>query len=173
MATRYLNCTNGDADAFGEFTEPAGRGTASRPRLAHLPCAVWHSTLPRAAATERRAAHCGQGRLSLETASLIDHVPYVTAPEETPRGWVPFFDGLDPAEAARAPDRAQSDRPFARPPEHGDDVHEVLMTTLTRRVARPDAPRRTRYGARPQQRQPRAHPHRIRPGLTASLCSTT
>ncbi len=133
MATRYLYIArHGDADAFGEFTD-TGREQAKLlgQRLAHLPIdAVWHSPLPRAAATAQEvAAQLRPGTPVAEAAELIDHVPYVPAPEETPQAWVPFFDGYDPAEAAAGNRTAHSlTARFAAPPEHGDDVHEVLIT---------------------------------------------
>ena len=64
-----------------------------------------------------------------EAPELIDHVPYVPTPEETPPSWVPFFDGYDSGEAEAGHQIAQSltDR-FATVPEGDDDVHEVLIT---------------------------------------------
>jgi len=127
---------HGDADAFGEFTD-TGREQARLlgQRLAHLPIdAVWHSPLSRAAATAPElAAQFRSGTPVAEAAELIDHVPYVPTPEETPHAWVPFFDGYDSAEAAAGNRIAHSlTARFATPPERGDDVHEVLITQATR-----------------------------------------
>lgn len=133
MATRYLYIArHGDADAFGEFTD-TGREQARLlgQRLAHLPIdAVWHSPLPRAAATAQElAAQLPSGTPVAEAAELIDHVPYVPTPEETPQAWVPFFDGYDPAEAAAGNRIAHTlTARFATPPEDADDIHEVLIT---------------------------------------------
>ncbi|MGO1770127.1 MAG: histidine phosphatase family protein [Microbacterium sp.] len=133
MTARYLYISrHGDADAFGAFTD-IGREQARLlgERLAHLPIdAVWHSPLARAAATARElAVHLRPGTPVAEAAELIDHVPYVPKPEETPRGWMPLFDGYDPAEAVAGDRLAHSlTARFATPPEHGDDVHEVLIT---------------------------------------------
>lgn len=133
MATRHLYLArHGNADAFGETTD-IGRRQARLlgRRLAHLPIdAVWHSPLPRAAACAREvAAQLRPGTPVAEAAELIDHVPYVPTPEETPHAWVPFFDGYDPAEAAAGNRIAHSlTARFAIPPEQADDVHEVLIT---------------------------------------------
>ena len=133
MATRYLYIArHGDADAFGRLTD-TGREQARLlgKRLAHLPLtAVWHSPLPRAAATARELdLFLGGNPRVGEAAELIDHVPYVPAPEETPRPWVPFFDGYDAGEAAEGDKIAQSlTARFTVPPDGADDVHEALIT---------------------------------------------
>ena len=133
MATRYLYIArHGDADAFGELTD-TGREQARLlgRRLAHLPIdAVWHSPLPRAAASAQElAAQLRSGAPVAEAAELIDHVPYVPTPDETPHAWVPFFDGYDAAGAADGNEIARSlITRFARPPDDVDDVHEVLIT---------------------------------------------
>ncbi len=133
MATRYLYIArHGDADVFGELTD-TGREQARLlgRRLAHLPIdAVWHSPLPRAAATgQELASQLPSGTPVAQAAELIDHVPYVPTPEETPRAWVPFFDGYDRAEAA-AGNRIEHSLTarFATAPEDTDDIHEVLIT---------------------------------------------
>lgn len=133
MATRYLYIArHGDADAFGNLTD-VGREQAQLlgRRLAHLPIgSVWHSPLPRAADTADRLDLFLGGNTSVaEAAELLDHVPYVPKPEETPPSWLPFFDGYDSAEAAEGRRIAESlTVRFARPPEQDDDVHEVLIT---------------------------------------------
>lgn len=132
MATRYLYIArHGDADPFGNLTD-TGRKQARLlgKRLAHLPIsAVWHSPLPRAkdTATELDLYLGGSTRVA-EAAELIDHVPYVPQPEETPASWIPFFDGYDPDEAAAGNTIAQSlTARFATAPED-EDTHEVLIT---------------------------------------------
>lgn len=133
MATRLLYIArHGNADAFGELTD-TGRTQARLlgQRLAHLPIdAVWHSPLPRAVRSAQEvAAQLRPGTPVAEAAELIDHVPYVPKPDETPHPWVPFFDGYDPAEAAAGNRIAHSlTARFALPPEQGDDIHEVLIT---------------------------------------------
>lgn len=133
MATRYLYITrHGDADAFGNLTD-TGREQARLlgERLAHLPIgAVWHSPLPRAADTARALdLFLGGSPTVAEAPELIDHVPYVPAPEETPPSWVPFFDGYDSKEAAAGHKTAQGlTARFAQAPEHDEDVHELLIT---------------------------------------------
>ncbi|MGB3169024.1 MAG: histidine phosphatase family protein [Rhodococcus sp. (in: high G+C Gram-positive bacteria)] len=133
MATRYLYIArHGDADAFGDLTD-IGREQVRLlgQRLAHLPIdAVWHSPLPRAAASARELNifFTGSAQVS-EAAELIDHVPYVPTPEETPPSWVPFFDGYD-TEEAEAGNRIAHNLTarFATAPEGDDDLHEVLIT---------------------------------------------
>lgn len=133
MATRHLYIArHGDADAFGQLTE-TGREQARLlgRRLAHLPIdAVWHSPLPRAAASAQElAAQLPSGAPVAEAPELIDHVPYVPTPEETPRAWIPFFDGYDAAEAAAGNRTASSlTARFAEATEPTVDVHEVLVT---------------------------------------------
>ena len=133
MATRHLYITrHGDADALGALTD-TGREQARLlgKRLAHLPIdTVWHSPLPRAAETARHIDLFLGGNTSVaEAPELIDHVPYVPEPEETPPSWVPFFDGYDPEEAATGHRTAQSlIARFAQPPAQNADVHELLVT---------------------------------------------
>ncbi|GLZ78541.1 phosphoglycerate mutase [Actinorhabdospora filicis] len=133
MATRYLYIArHGAADAFGELTG-TGREQARLlgKRLAPLPItAVWHSPLPRAAATARELDLFlgGSPRLA-EAPELIDHVPYVPPIGDTPPSWVPFFDGYDAAEAAAGNSTARAlTARFATPPDGEDDTHEVLIT---------------------------------------------
>lgn len=133
MATRYLYIArHGDADALGALTS-TGREQAQLlgRRLAHLPiAAVWHSPLPRAAASAAQVDIFLGGRTTVaEAPELIDHVPYVPPPEETPAAWVPFFDGYDSDEAAAGHRVAQSlIARFATPPDGEEDVHELLIT---------------------------------------------
>ena len=133
MATRYLYIArHGDADAFGNLTDTGGeQARLLGQRLAHLPIdAVWHSPLPRAADSARQLNIFLAGTAEVsEAAELIDHVPYVPKPEETPPSWVPFFDGYDTDEAEAGHQIAQSlTARFATAPEDDDDVHEVLIT---------------------------------------------
>ncbi|WP_402371077.1 histidine phosphatase family protein [Isoptericola rhizosphaerae] len=132
MATRYLYVArHGDADAWGNLTD-TGREQSRLlgRRLAHLPIdAVWHSPLPRAADSAQQLDILLTGSADVsEAAELIDHVPYVPRPEETPPSWVPFFDGYDRDEAEAGHKIAQSlTARFTTAPQ-GDDVHEVLIT---------------------------------------------
>ena len=133
MATRHLYVArHGAADAFGNLTD-VGREQARLlgRRLAHLPVGpVWHSPLSRAADTARELDIFLSGNTTVaEAPELIDHVPYVPAPEEMPRSWAPFFDGCDAEEAAAGHRIAHSlTARFAHAPEHGEDVHELLIT---------------------------------------------
>lgn len=136
MAIRYLYLArHGHADPFGRLTG-TGREQARLlgARLAPLPLtAVRHSPLPRAADSAREIAqHLPFGVPVTETAELIDHIPYVPAPSETPASWMPFFDGCDTEEAERG--RRIARRLIAAfattpgPAEHAGDLHELLVT---------------------------------------------
>jgi len=133
MTTRHLYLArHGAADAFGELTE-AGRRQAHLlgERLAHVPVdAVWHSPLPRAAASAHELARHLPGVPVVAAAELVDHVPHVPAPAQTPPSWRGFFDGYD--EALALAGRAVADALTARfgsGPEPGAaDTHEVLVT---------------------------------------------
>ncbi|GAA4901315.1 putative phosphoglycerate mutase [Stackebrandtia albiflava] len=133
MATRHLYIArHGDADALGVLTD-TGRAQARLlgRRLAHLPVdAVWHSPLPRARDTARELdIFLGGTAPVAEAAELIDHIPYVPTPEETPPSWIPFFDGYRPEEAAAGDDIARSlTARFATPPDKEEDVHEIVIT---------------------------------------------
>jgi probable phosphoglycerate mutase len=133
MATRHLYIArHGDADPFGELTD-TGRRQARLlgHRLAHIPIdAVWHSPLPRAAVSAGELARGLRETTPVaEAAELIDHVPYVPPIEETPRPWIPFFDGYDAGEASAGHELAQSlTARFAVAPDEGADIHEVLIT---------------------------------------------
>ncbi|MEU8381866.1 histidine phosphatase family protein [Streptosporangium sp. NPDC048865] len=99
---RLYLARHGAADAFGELTD-IGRRQAGLlgERLAGQPVdAVWHSPLPRAAASARELARHLPGVPVAEAAELVDHVPYVPGPAETPPARAGFFDGYDDAEAA-------------------------------------------------------------------------
>lgn len=132
---RLYIARHGDADAFGELTD-VGRRQASLlgERLANVRIdAVWHSPLPRAAASARTLAqHLPSGTPVGEAAELIDHVPYVPTPAETPPSWRPMFDGYDAAEAAAGQGTAESLLArFGHLPDDaaGDsDTREVLIT---------------------------------------------
>ncbi|GII81541.1 phosphoglycerate mutase [Sphaerisporangium rufum] len=138
MATRHLYLArHGAADAFGRLTD-IGRRQAGLlgERLAALPIdAVWHSPLPRAEACARELGRWLPDVPVTEAAELIDHVPYVPAPAETPRSWAGFFDGYDEAEAASGHRLAEAlVARFARVPDAATegprrpDRHEVLVT---------------------------------------------
>lgn len=133
MATRYLYLArHGAADALGHLTG-TGREQARLlgARLAQLPItAVRHSPLPRAADTARELDLFLSGSAPVaEAPELVDHVPYVPAPDETPPSWVPFFDGYDAAEAAAGHAIAQAlAARFTTAPTGQEDVHEVLIT---------------------------------------------
>ncbi|RJL22956.1 histidine phosphatase family protein [Bailinhaonella thermotolerans] len=133
MTTRHLYLArHGAADAFGELTDLGRRQSdLLGERLAGVPVdAVWHSPLPRAAASARELARHLPGVPVAEAAELIDHVPYVPGPAETPPSWRGFFDGYDEAEAASGRRLADAlvDR-FAKVPEASPvDTHEVLVT---------------------------------------------
>ncbi|MFI8526157.1 histidine phosphatase family protein [Promicromonospora sukumoe] len=130
MATRHLYLVrHGAADAFGELTE-VGRRQAHLlgERLAGLPVdAVWHSPLPRAAASARVLGEHLPDAPVAEAAELVDHVPYVPAAPDLPAAWAGFFDGFDDAERAPGERLAAAlvDR-FARPADV--ETHEVLVT---------------------------------------------
>ncbi|GAA2184718.1 histidine phosphatase family protein [Micromonospora lupini] len=133
MSTRYLYLArHGSADAFGELTD-AGHQQADLlgRRLARLPIdAVWHSMLPRAAASAREIARHLPDVPVAEAAELVDHVPYVPDAHEMPGAWAGFFDGFDEAEASAGRRTAQSlVTRFATAPERTEpDSHEVLVT---------------------------------------------
>lgn len=131
MGTRHLYLArHGAADAFGQLTD-AGRRQSGLlgARLAGLPLdAVWHSPLPRAAASASELARHLAGVPVAEAAELVDHVPYVPGPAETPPSWAGFFDGYDDALAASGHRTAEALlRRFAAPVT-GKDTHEVLIT---------------------------------------------
>lgn len=130
MATRHLYLArHGAADAFGELTEIGHRQAGLLgERLAGLPVdAVWHSPLPRAAASARVIGEHLPGVPVAEAAELVDHVPYIPAAADLPPAWTGFFDGFDDAERAPGERLAAAlvDR-FAKPAE--SETHEVLVT---------------------------------------------
>ncbi|MFF2623724.1 histidine phosphatase family protein [Oerskovia jenensis] len=134
MGTRVLYLArHGAADAFGELTDVGRRQSALLgERLAPLPVTtVWHSPLPRAAASAAVVARHLPGAAVAEAAELVDHVPHVPSPGEMPPSWAGFFDGWDEAQADAG--RRTADAlvaRFAAPPDpaSGPDVHEVLLT---------------------------------------------
>ncbi|MEU4219570.1 histidine phosphatase family protein [Actinoplanes sp. NPDC026623] len=133
MATRHLYLArHGAADAFGELLEAGHKQAALLGRrLAGLPIdTVWHSPLPRAAASARELARHLPGVPVAEAAELVDHVPYVPGAAEMPRPWAGFFDGYDEAQAASGHRLAEAlTARFARAPEAGrPDTYEVLVT---------------------------------------------
>jgi serine/threonine-protein phosphatase PGAM5 len=130
VATRHLYLArHGAADAFGELTDVGHRqASLLGERLAGLPVdAVWHSPLPRAAASARVIGPHLPDVPVAEAAELADHVPYVPSGTDLPPAWAGFFDGYDDAE------RAQGERlaaalvaRFAKPTDA--ETHEVLVT---------------------------------------------
>ncbi|MEU4233950.1 histidine phosphatase family protein [Nonomuraea sp. NPDC026600] len=132
MTTRHLYLArHGAADAFGELTG-IGRRQAGLlgERLAGLPVdAVWHSPLPRAAASAHELARHLPNVPVTEAAELVDHVPYVPRAAETPPSWAGFFDGYDATEAASGQKLAEAlVARFAKVPDTKPDTHEVLVT---------------------------------------------
>jgi serine/threonine-protein phosphatase PGAM5 len=135
MGTRHLYLArHGLADAFGRLTD-IGRRQASLlgERLATIPVdAIWHSALPRAAATANELTRHLPHVAVAEAPELIDHVPYVPTAAETPSSWTGFFDGYDDAEAASGRQLAQAlvarfaTLTAAITPT--SDTHEVLIT---------------------------------------------
>lgn len=104
--------------------------------MAHLPIeAIWHSPLPRAADSARELNIFLTGKVTVgEAPELLDHVPYVPTPTETPPAWVPFFDGY--ANVAADAGHKIADSLTARFGTAGidaiagrdGDVHEALIT---------------------------------------------
>ncbi|MFJ6194928.1 histidine phosphatase family protein [Micromonospora sp. NPDC092111] len=133
MATRHLYVArHGAADAFGVLKD-AGRRQAALlgERLAGLPIDnIWHSLLPRAAASAHELARHLPGVPVAEAPELIDHVPYVPSAAEMPRSWAGFFDGYDEAEATSGSRLAEAlVARFAQVPEAArPDTYEVLIT---------------------------------------------
>ncbi|GIH09463.1 phosphoglycerate mutase [Rhizocola hellebori] len=128
---RLYLARHGAADPFGTLTDIGRRqSNLLGERLAGLPVdAIWHSPLPRAAASAHEIARHLPGAPVLEAAELIDHVPYVPSPAETPAAWAGFFDGFDAAEAASGHSLAESlTTRFATAPGAALDTHEVLIT---------------------------------------------
>lgn len=135
MGTRRLYLArHGDADAFGVLTD-VGRRQADLlgARLEPLSIdALWHSPLPRAAASAEAIAGRLPGVPVAAADELIDHVPYVPSETDLLPAWAGFFDGYDEAEAAEG--RRTADALVARfgtLPDvvaAGPDLHEVLIT---------------------------------------------
>ncbi|MFI2486225.1 histidine phosphatase family protein [Promicromonospora kroppenstedtii] len=130
MATRHLYLArHGAADAFGELTD-VGRTQADLlgERLAALPVdAVWHSPLPRAAASARVIGTHLPAVPVAEAAELVDHVPFVPSGPDLPPAWAGFFDGFDDAE--RAPGERLAAALVERFARTADvETHEVLVT---------------------------------------------
>jgi len=130
MGVRHLYLArHGAADAFGDLTDTGRRQSSLLgARLAHVPVdTVWHSPLARAAASAHELARHLPGSRVAEAAELVDHVPYVPSPGETPRSWTGLFDGYDDTEAAAG--RRTADALVTRFASEVDaDTHEVLVT---------------------------------------------
>lgn len=137
MPTRHLYLArHGVADAFGTLTT-AGRQQARLlgQRLASLPMdVVWHSPLPRAAASAEEIAEHLPGVPVIEAPELIDHVPYVPRADEMPPSWMGFFDGYTAADAAAGQQSADilvarfGGPAAATATRTPDDTHELLIT---------------------------------------------
>ena len=94
---------------------------------------VWHTPLPRAAASARLIAEHLPGTPVIEAEELIDHIPYVPSRDETPAPWRGFFDGFDEAqsaEGARTADALVARFGAVSSPSTGapSDTHEVAVT---------------------------------------------
>ncbi len=131
VASRMLSLVrHGFADAFGELTDDGRRQSRLLgERFADAGVdAIWHSPLPRAAASAEEIATHLPGVPVAAAVELIDHVPYVPRTQEMPPSWAGFFDGYDDTEASAGRRLADAlvER-FARPAGPAP-VHEVLIT---------------------------------------------
>ncbi|MEV4901182.1 histidine phosphatase family protein [Citricoccus sp. NPDC055426] len=133
--TLYL-VRHGEADALGQLTE-TGREQSRLigRRLARVPLdAVWHSPLPRAAASASiLAGELGAQppRVLVDAApELVDHVPHVPTPEELSPSGTGFFDGYGRAEAQAGRRSAEVlvERFGRANARHQRPTHEVLVT---------------------------------------------
>ncbi|NUL44569.1 histidine phosphatase family protein [Cellulosimicrobium funkei] len=137
MAARTLYLVrHGAADPLGELTDD-GREQSRMigRRLARLPLdVVWHSPLPRAAASARILSDEVRAQLPHllvdEAPELVDHVPHVPEPAERSDSWAGFFDGYDRAEAEAGHRAAEAlVARFGRPNGASQrPTHEVLVT---------------------------------------------
>jgi len=132
MPTRHLYLVrHGAADAIGELSDVGRRQSELLgERLADLPIdAVWHSPLPRAAATAGELARHLPGVPVAAAAELDDHVPYLLTAAETPEHWTGFLAGYDDAEVARGAQLAEAlVARFATVVDGSAPRHEVLVT---------------------------------------------
>lgn len=137
MATRHLYLArHGAADAFGELTDTGYRqARLLGERLSRTPIdVVWHSPLPRAAASAHELAEHLDNVPVIEAPELVDHVPYVPPPDETPPPWAGFFDGYTHAEAASGQQIADAlvarfgTIPAGTTSKPSSDTHEILIT---------------------------------------------
>lgn len=137
MATRHLYLArHGAADAFGTLTDTGHQqARLLGRRLARLPMnVVWHSPLPRAAATAREVSQQLTDVPVIEAPELVDHVPHVPHDDDTPPSWKGFFDGYTPADAANGQQTAHSlVARFGGPaptsgPRPPVDTHELVIT---------------------------------------------
>ncbi|NUT06483.1 MAG: histidine phosphatase family protein [Hamadaea sp.] len=135
MRTRHLYLArHGHADALGDLTAD-GRRQADLlgRRLAAVPAdVIWHSPVPRAAATARHIAEHLPDAIVAEADELADHVPYIPAAEETPSAWRGRFDGSSAGDVAAASRRATAllARFATADPVPGipaTDTHEILI----------------------------------------------
>jgi len=134
MATRTLYLVrHGAADALGRLTpEGEQQSRLLGRRLADVPMdAVWHSPVPRAAASAQVLAAELTGPTYLEAADeLVDHVPFVPERASLSPSWRGFFDGYDDADAVAGRRIADAlvDR-FAHAHRPGQRAtHECLVT---------------------------------------------
>lgn len=171
MATRHLYLArHGAADALGTLTE-TGRRQAQLlgRRLARLPMdVVWHSPLPRAAASAEEIAEHLPGVPVIEAPELVDHVPHVPRTDRTPPSWIGFFDGYTAAEATAeqqiaetlvarfgglaTPTAPRTPRRHPRAPDHPLLSDRLARTARRRRTSAPMA------GTGERECSP--HPHR-------------
>lgn len=131
VRTLYI-ARHGAADALGNLLDP-GREQCVRlaTRLERVPLdAIWHSPLTRAADSAAIIAAAFPDALLDEAAELVDHVPYVPAPQERHPSSAGFFDGYSDEDAAAGRVTAQSlVRRFAQAPGQGRrSTHELLVT---------------------------------------------
>lgn len=132
MAVRHLYIArHGAADAFGDLTDVGHRQSRLLgQRLASVPIdVVWHSPLPRAAASARTAADHLSGAPVIESTELVDHIPYVPTPQETPEAWRGFFDGYDDTEVTSSREHSSAlTAAFAQVADAARTTHELLIT---------------------------------------------
>lgn len=128
--TLYL-VRHGAADAMGELTQVGvEQSELLGDRLAGRPIdVVWHSPLPRAAASAAIIGSRLRGVLIDQADELIDAVPTLPPEGEIPPLWRGFFDGYEADVAAgRRPVDRLTARFGARNPTGKRPTHEVLVT---------------------------------------------
>jgi serine/threonine-protein phosphatase PGAM5 len=148
MATRHLYLVrHGAADVFGKLTD-VGRRQAGLlgERLARIPVdAVWHSPLPRAAASAHELARRLPGVPLTEAAELIDHIPETPPPQTLPSQAPPSRTALcDDAGSGQTPTDALVAQ-FTRPPGTEPESGQTPTDALVARFARPPGTDRDRH----------------------------